>query len=82
VQPFSRVKQSVQLYERACQDYVQGDLDNVMSQVVDALKTRPNYPEALRLKEKILVQSDIQAFERLPRNVKAEAAAMVAEDQD
>jgi type IV pilus assembly protein PilQ len=82
MQPFSRVKQSVQLYERACQDYVQGGLDNAMSQVVDALEIRPNYPEALRLKEKTLVQSEIQAFERLPRNVKAEAEAMVAEDQD
>ncbi|NQV34938.1 MAG: type II secretion system protein GspD [Phycisphaeraceae bacterium] len=82
MQPMSRIKQAEQLYERACLDYVQGDLDEAMSQVADALTIRPNFAEAVRLKEKILVQSDMQAFERLPRNLKAKAEAMVAQDED
>ena len=82
MQPLSRIKQAEQLYERACQDYVEGDLGEAMRQVGDALQIRPNYPEAVRLKEDILVQTDIKAFEELPRNIKAEAEAMVAQDQD
>ncbi len=82
MQPLSRIKQAEQLYERACQDYVEGDLGEAMRQVVGALQIRPNYPEAVRLKEDILVQTDIKTFEELPRNIKAEAEAMVAQDQD
>ncbi len=82
MQPFGRVKRALQCYERACQSYVLGELDTAMDQVAQALKLRPNYSEATRLKEKILVQSDIQAFERLPRNVKAQAEASVAMDED
>jgi type IV pilus assembly protein PilQ len=82
MQPLSRIKQAEQLYERACQDYVEGDLGEAMRQVVGALQIRPNYPEAVRLKEDILVQTDIKAFEELPRNITAEAEAMVAQDQD
>jgi type II secretory pathway component GspD/PulD (secretin) len=76
--PISRIKQAGRLYEHACQDYVQGNLDEAMGQVIEALKIRPNYPEALRLKEKILVQTDIQAFEALPRNVKVKVETSVA----
>ena len=82
MQPLSRIKQAEQLYERACQDYVEGDLGEAMRQVVGALQIRPNYAAAVRLKEDILVQTDIKAFEELPRNIKAEAEAMVAQDQD
>ncbi|MCF7972435.1 MAG: hypothetical protein K9N55_01340 [Phycisphaerae bacterium] len=82
MQPLSRIKQADQLYEHACQNYVQGDLDKAMDQVVGALRIRPNYPEALRLKEKILVQTDVQAFEKLPRNVKARVESLVSADDD
>ena len=82
MQPISRIKQAVRSYEGACQHYVQGNLADAMSKVTQALKLRPNYPEALRLKEKILVQSDIEAFEALPRINKAKVEALVATDEN
>lgn len=78
MQPLSRIKQSMRLYEAACQNYAQGNLDEAMRKTRRALSIRPNYPEALRLKEKIMVQSDIQAYERLPRKAKAKVEALVA----
>jgi len=45
------------------------------------LNLRPIYPEALRLKEDILAKTNIQAFEKLPRNVKAKAEASVASEE-
>jgi type IV pilus assembly protein PilQ len=82
MQPISRIKQAGRLYERACLNYVQGDFDKAMSQIARALRIRRNYPEALRLGEKILMQSDVQAFDRLPRNAKARAEAMVMSSDD
>ncbi len=81
-EPNQASKRAEQLYEWACQDYVEGDLGEAMRQVVGTLQIRPDYPEAVRLKEYILMQTDIRAFEELPRNIKAEAEAMVAQDQD
>lgn len=81
MQPLSRLKQAETQYEKACQSYVQGDLETALKQVTDALNLRPNYPQALRLKEKIFVQSDIQAFESLPRNIKAKAEELVASEE-
>ena len=82
MQPMSRIKLAGQWYERACSSYVQGELETAFSQVAQALKLRPNYPEVLRLKEKILIQSDVEEFDRLPRNAKARAEAMVMLSDD
>lgn len=83
MQPASRIAQAEQSYERACRAYVQGDFVEAMSQVEDALALKANYPEAMRLQEKILMQTDVSAFERLPRNIKARAeASVVVIDED
>ncbi len=82
MQPISRIKQAERLYEAACREYIQGDLDKALSQVTWALRLRPVFAEALRLKENIVAQIDVQAYEELPRNIKAKTEAVVAIDED
>ncbi len=66
LQSISRTKMSEKAYEKAAKCYVEGDIQGAKHQLDVALRLRPAYLEALRLKEK----------------VDAEAAAAAAAEQE
>ncbi|MFC1763709.1 secretin N-terminal domain-containing protein [Planctomycetota bacterium] len=59
-------------YTKASRLYLQGDRVNAMKEVQKALKVRPTYLEALRLKERILAETDPEQVEMLDRVVRQE----------
>jgi len=53
MQSISRTKMAEGAYEKAAKCYVEGDIEGARQQLKIALKLRPAYTEALRLKDKI-----------------------------
>ena len=53
MQSISRTKMAEGAYEKAAKFYVEGDVESARKQLAIALKLRPGYTEAIRLKEKI-----------------------------
>ena len=53
LQSISRTKMAEGAYEKAAALYVEGDIEGARKQLKIALKLRPAYTEALRLKDKI-----------------------------
>jgi type IV pilus assembly protein PilQ len=52
-------------YARAAKDYLEGDTQNALFNVKFALMMRPTYLEALRLRERIVAETDPEEFKRM-----------------
>ncbi len=64
---FTRGKIVEKTYLEASKAYVNGDVENALRHVNSALAIRPNYLEAIRLKERIIAETDPEAYEELDR---------------
>ena len=64
LQSISRTKMAEQAYEQAAKCYVEGDIAGARQQLTIALKLRPAYTEAIRLKEKIDAKTAPTAAEK------------------
>ncbi len=52
-------------YARAAKYYLEGDIDSAVYNLKVALMMRPTYLEALRLRERIVVETDPEELERI-----------------
>lgn len=69
IQAFARPKLAQTYYERACRFYLEGDRESALRHVDNCLTIRPTYLDAIRLRERILVETDPNEFESLDRIV-------------
>lgn len=60
-----RARLAEDAYARAAQYYLEGDVDSAMYNVKVALMMRPTYLEALRLRERIIVETDPEELKRI-----------------
>jgi len=67
VQITARGRLAQEHYIKAARCYVQGDYDSAMKALVVALRLRPSYLEAIRLKERILRETAPEEAKRLER---------------
>lgn len=68
MQPIGRAKIVEDSYAKAVKYYLEGDNESAMRQLVIALRLRPTYLEALRLKERIIAETspdDVDKMERI-----------------
>jgi type IV pilus assembly protein PilQ len=63
LQSISRTKMAEKAYEKAAKFYVEGNIEQARQQLKIALKLRPAYTEAIRLKEKIDAEAAPNAAE-------------------
>ena len=63
----SRARMAEDNYAQAAQLYIEGDSIGAMKKLQTALKLRPSYLEATRLKERIISESNPDEFQRLER---------------
>jgi type II secretory pathway component GspD/PulD (secretin) len=68
----SRSKDAQMFYTRASRLYLEGDREGAMREVRKALHLRPTYLQAIRLKERILSETDPEKVQRLGRVVREE----------
>ena len=67
LQSIGRAKMAENHYANAAKYYIEGDNESAMSEVDLALKLRPAYLEALRLKERIIRQTNPEEAKKLER---------------
>jgi type IV pilus assembly protein PilQ len=67
LQSIGRAKMVEDHYAKAAKYYVEGDNESAMSEVELSLKLRPTYLEALRLKERIIRQTNPEEAKKLER---------------
>jgi type IV pilus assembly protein PilQ len=65
-QGIGRARLAEDSYAKAAKFYVEGNLKSAMQQVEMALSLRPTYLEALRLKERIIAQTDPEKLQKIP----------------
>ncbi len=65
MQAVDRSRLAEDAYARAAKYYLEGDVDSAVYNVKVALMMRPTYLEALRLKERIIVETDPSELERI-----------------
>lgn len=68
----SRTKDAQMFYTRASRLYLEGNREGAMKEVRKALHLRPTYLQAIRLKERILSETDPEKVQRLGRVVREE----------
>jgi type IV pilus assembly protein PilQ len=65
MQGLDRARLAEDAYARAAKYYLEGDVDSAVYNVKVALMMRPTYLEALRLRERIVVETDPEELERI-----------------
>lgn len=65
MQGLDRARLAEDAYARAAKYYLEGDVDSAVYNVKMALMMRPTYLEALRLRERIIVETDPDELERI-----------------
>lgn len=65
----SRARLADDLYSQAAQLYVEGDSAGAIGKLDIALELRPSYLEALRLKERIIMENNPDEVQMLERNI-------------
>lgn len=65
LQTLSRSKIAEDAYAKAARHYLEGDLEQAVRSVRLSLMMRPTYLEALRLRERIIAETDPEEFRRL-----------------
>jgi len=68
-------KQAENAYARAARCYLEGDIEKAVFNVKIALMMRPTYLEALRLRERIIAETDPEQFRRFDSVVVGEVEA-------
>jgi len=69
LQSISRAKMAEDRYAKAARYYTEGDNESAMKELSVALRLRPAYLEAIRLKEKIIGETDPDEAKKLERIV-------------
>ncbi len=69
------------LYDKAAAAYLDGDMEESMKNLDKVLALCPTNPEALRLKERIMAETDPAAYKRLDRIVRDEVLSQCPADQ-
>jgi len=69
LQSISRAKMAEDRYAKAARYYTEGDNESAMKELSVALRLRPAYLEAIRLKEKIIGETDPDGAKKLERIV-------------
>ena len=67
LQTISRGRMAEEFYAKAARLHVEGDNESAMKELQKALRLRPAYLEAIRLKERILAQTDPDEAKKLER---------------
>ncbi len=67
LQWIDRARLAEDSYAKAAKCYLEGDTESAMKQLKNALTLRPNYLEAIRLKERIIVESSPAEAKKLER---------------
>jgi type IV pilus assembly protein PilQ len=67
LQWISRARLAEDAYARAAKCYLEGDAESAMKELKNALTLRPNYLEAIRLKERIIAESSPADAKKLER---------------
>ncbi len=67
MQEIDRAKMAEDHYANAARFYIEGDNESAMKEISLALKLRPTYLEAIRLKERILSQTDPDEVKKMER---------------
>jgi len=67
LQTISRGRMAEEFYAKAARLHVEGDNESAMTELQKALRLRPAYLEAIRLKERILAQTDPDEAKKLER---------------
>ena len=67
VQTVSRGRMAEEFYAKAARLHVEGDNESAMKELQKSLRLRPAYLEAIRLKERILAQTDPDEAKKLER---------------
>ncbi len=80
LQGFDRAKWAEDAYTRAARYYLEGDLAASMYNLKVALMMRPTYLEALRLRERIIAETDPEQFKRLDSIVVEDVDELEAKD--
>ena len=65
LQPLQVAKMAEDAYARAAKCYLEGDTEKAVSNLTWALMLRPTYLEALRLRERIVAETDPEELKRL-----------------
>ncbi len=65
LQGLDRAKLAEDAYARAAKNYLEGDIEKAIFNVKLALMMRPTYLEALRLRERMIAETDPEQFRRL-----------------
>jgi len=65
LQIVDRARIAEETYAKAAKSYLEGDLEAAMSNLKLSLQMRPTYLEALRLRERIIAETDPEQFKRL-----------------
>jgi len=73
-------KQAENAYARAARSYLEGDVEKAIFNLKIALTIRPTYLEALRLRERIIAETDPEQFRRMDSVVVGEVDAQQAEN--
>jgi Flp pilus assembly secretin CpaC len=79
LQSLDSAKLAEDAYARAARHYLEGDIQKAVFNVKLALLMRPTYLEALRLRERIVAETDPEQFRRLDSVVVEEVDAQQAE---
>jgi len=74
-----RSRQAEDHYTSATKFYIEGDKTSAMAELNKALELRPAYLEAIRLKERILAETDPAQVEKLERVVRSKTEAKDSE---
>jgi len=67
MQPLGRARLAEDHYGQAAKYYLEGDMKSAMEKLNTALTLRPTYLEALRLRERIIAETDPEQVEKLER---------------
>jgi hypothetical protein len=66
-------------YDRAAKHYLEGETEKALFNLRIALYARPTYLEALRLRERIIAETDPEQFKRLDSIAEQEASKQETE---
>jgi len=67
MQPIGKGRLAEDFYAKAVKSYLQGDNESAMQQLTIALRLRPTYLEAIRLKERIIAETSPDEVDKLNR---------------
>ncbi len=79
LQVLDEVRLAEDAYARAARAYLEGDVEKAMFNLKVSLQMRPTYLDALRLRERIIAETDPEEFRRLDTITTREVEKMQAE---